>query len=288
MPSLNTLQPPEQYREYVAALDEHVKNNTALLSFFQGCIRAGSGDLSTDIINAIKRKAWKTGFAMINLGIPQIVKFDSMSEWASAYVDQCGLGKNLPWLFRYVTSVAIGDQSIEAALMLLDQMSPGEIKAYVRNAPGRPGFIAIAQGNCISQGPEWNRVVNALEAASQGKHGGDRKSDQGGESPLCSKSKVDSKSKEALRRRIVKYLSADDCPDDKVNGYTQALDILDQGGTYRVAAQAAGIEIKNSCRIIYVTKDVHKVGDRLLEELGADRTAQLIAHLTEKLTCKTT
>ena len=43
----------------------------------------------------------------------------------------------------------------------------------------------------------------------------------------------------------------------------------------------------NTYMIAYVTKDVNKVGDRLLEELGADRTAQLIAHLTEKLTCKT-
>ena len=286
MAKLNTLQPPEEYREYVEALDERVRNNTALLSFFQDCIRLGSGDLSKDIISAIKRKAWQTGFAVINLGIPQVVKFDSMSEWASAYVDQCGLGKNLPWLFRYVTSVAIGEESIEAALMLLDQMTPGEIKAYVRNAPGRPGFIAIAQGNCISQGPEWNRVVNALENAST--RSAHRPAGNGGESPqLSPSSKVDSKSKEALRRRIVKHLSEDDCPEDKVSGYTQALDILDQGGTYRVAAQAAGMEIKNSCRIIYVTKDVTKVGDRLLEELGADRTAQLIAHLSEKLTCTT-
>ena len=271
---INTFHPDPKVEKWVNELPEEVKLNTMSTRMFQDVCRNSDATLAEQVVNAIKAKRWQKGVALVANGFPKVVKFDSWVDWCKAYLDQGGLHKEPSWFFRKVTTELIGDQSIEAALLLLEEMESADIKAGCFPRPGNPGFLQIAKGNVISQGPEWSRVVNYIEDRRRNqKHvkltGQDVKD---GARPS---SKVNSRSKEFLRRQLTSKANAEDTSDKERQDCLLGIDVLDRGGSYNAACQAAGIESKQTTRRIFVQKDMNKMADRLIEILGRDHAREL-------------
>jgi hypothetical protein len=274
---INTFHPDPKIEEWVKELPEEVRLNTMSTRFMQDACRNSDATLAEQVVNAIKAKRWEKGVALMVHGFPQVVKFNSWVEWCKAYMDQGGLHKEPVWFFRKVTTELIGDESIEAARLLAQNMSRNELVAYCRDAPNQKGFISIAKGNVMSQGPEWASVVNLLEDLSKKGRGGDFTSEQS-EGPSQS-SKVSSKSKESLRRRLVTAANDEDKSDKERNDAAAGLAVLDRNGTYNAACQAAGIESKQTSRRIFVQSDMEKMAEKVIEIMGRDHARELASKI---------
>ena len=209
---INTLQPEAKFEAFVKELDEQVRYNTMSTRSFQDVCIHSEVTLAREVVTAIKQKRWEKGVALVNQGIPMVVKFNNWAEWCKAYMSAGGLGQNPAWFFNKVTTELIGAESIEAALLLLQEMPTEDIKAGCLPRPGNPGFLQIAKGNVISQGPEWSRVVNYIEERRRNKVGSNQHTEESQEGPPPP-SKVDHRSKEGLRRRLVKQANAEDISD---------------------------------------------------------------------------
>ena len=274
---INTFHPDPKIEEWVKELPEEVRLNTMSTRIFQDVCMNSDATLAEQVVNAIKAKRWEKGVALMVHGFPQVVKFNSWVEWCKAYMDQGGLHKEPVWFFRKVTTELIGDESIEAARLLAQNMSRNELVAYCRDAPNQKGFISIAKGNVMSQGPEWASVVNLLEDLSKKGRGGDFTSEQS-EGPSQS-SKVSSKSKESLRRRLVTAANDEDKSDKERNDAAAGLAVLDRNGTYNAACQAAGIESKQTSRRIFVQSDMEKMAEKVIEIMGRDHARELASKI---------
>lgn len=282
---INTFHPDPKIEEWVKELPEEVRLNTMSTRIFQDVCMNSDATLAEQVVNAIKAKRWEKGVALMVHGFPQVVKFKSWIDWCKAYMDQGGLHKEPSWFFRKVTTELIGDESIEAAKLLAENMSRNELLAYCRDTPTQRGFISIAKGNVVSHGPDWAGVVNLLEELSKRDHGvrGPAEEKRGDDtSPLSSK--VSSTSKEALRRRLVTMANDEDKTDKERNDAASGLAVLDRNGTYRAACDAAGVECKQTSNLVYVRKDLTITADRLVDLLGKDHVAELITLLTERIT----
>ena len=285
---INTFHPDPKVEEWVKELPEEVRLNTMSTRILQDVCRNSDATLAEQVVNAIKAKRWEKGVALMVHGVPKIVRFKSWADWCGAYLSEGGLKQHPSWFFRKVTTELIGEESIEAAKLLAQNMTRDELLAYCRDTPRQRGFISIARGNVISHGPDWAGVVNLLEDLSKRKAGGtganqhtDSKSD--GTSPLQS-SKPSSTSKEALRRRLLTMANDEDKSEAERTDASSGLAVLDRNGTYRAACDAAGIECKRTSSIVYVRKDLTLTADRLVDLLGKDHVAELITLLTERIT----
>lgn len=272
---INTFHPDPKVEEWVKELPDEVKRNTMSTRMFQDVCRNSDATLAEQVVNAIKAKRWQRGVALVANGFPKVVKFDSWVDWCKAYMDQGGLHKQPVWFFRKVTTELIGDQSIEAALLLLEEMESADIKAGCYPRPGNPGFLQIAKGNVISQGPEWSRVVNYIEDRRRNKPGGTGANQHEQPEGAPPSAKVDHRSKEGLRRKLTTKANAEDTSDKERQDCLLGVDVLDRGGSYNAACQAAGIESKQTTRRIFVQKDMNKMADRLIEILGRDHAREL-------------
>lgn len=280
---INTFHPDPKVEEWVKELPEEVRLNTMSTRMFQDVCRNSDATLAEQVVNAIQGKRWEKGVALMVNGFPKVVKFKSWVEWCKAYMDQGGLHKEPSWFFRKVTTELIGDESIEAAKLLAQNMTRNELLAYCRDTPRQRGFISIAKGNVVSHGPDWASVVNLLEDLSK-KKPGDGKNQHTPSDDTSPGTKVSSNSKEALRRRLVTAANDEDKSDKERNDAAAGLAVLDRNGTYRAACDAAGIECKQQSKIVYVRKNLEITADRLVELLGKDHTAELITLLTQRIT----
>lgn len=284
MTTINPLHPQPEYKEWVQSLPEEVVTNTFNIRLLQDQCRHAESNLADLVVSALKNKVWENGVAVVCNGVPQIKTFDSWVEMCRAYPDQGGLNKDPSWFFRKVTTELIGEQSIEAARLLAQSMTRGELLAYCRDTPTHKGFISIAKGNVLSHGPDWAGVVNLLEELSKKSPSPGTNQHSEVSDDTSPTSKVSSTSKEALRRRLVAVVNDDSQPPEVRNRHMDGIAVLDRNGTYRAACDAAGIEAKNSSRVVYVRKDLTLTADRLVELLGKDHVAELIVLLTERIT----
>lgn len=273
---INTFHPDPKVKEWVQNLPDEVKQNTMSTRILQDVCRNSDATLAEQVVNAIKAKRWEKGIALMVHGVPKIVKFKSWADWCGAYLSEGGLKQSPVWFFNKVTTELIGDESIEAAELLLKNMPPEDVKAGCYQRPGHPGFLKICQGNVLSHGPEWQRLVNYIEDCRRDKAGGDRQSEKalGGAHPMVA-SKVQSRSKEGLRRRLVDEINNEATTDKVRESRLQAIDVLDRGGSYRVACEAAGIECKQSTRRIFVQSDMQKMAAKVIEVMGRDHAREL-------------
>ena len=270
---INTFHPDPKVEEWVKELPEEVKLNTMSTRILQDVCRNSDATLAEQVVNAIKAKRWEKGVALMVHGFPKVVKFNSWADWCKAYLSEGGLKQSPVWFFNKVTTELIGEESIEAAELLLKNMPIEDVKAGCYSRPGHPGFLKICQGNVLSQGPEWQRLVNFIEDCRRNKVGTNQHDEsQGGALPP---SKVSPKSKESLRRRLVDEINNEATTDKVRESRLQAIDVLDRGGSYRVACEAAGIECKQSTRRIFVQSDMQKMADKVIEVMGRDHAREL-------------
>ena len=281
---INTFHPDPKVEQWVQNLPDEVKQNTMSTRILQDVCRNSDATLAEQVVNAIKAKRWEKGVALMVHGFPQVVKFKSWADWCGAYLSEGGLKQHPSWFFRKVTTELIGEESIEAAKLLAQNMTRDELLAYCRDTPRQRGFISIARGNVISHGPDWAGVVNLLEELSKRGHGvrGPAEEKRGDDtSPLSSK--VSSTSKEALRRRLLTMANDEDKSEAERTDASSGLAVLDRNGTYRAACDAAGIECKRTSSIVYVRKDLALTADRLVDLLGKDHVSELITLLSERI-----
>ena len=276
---INTFHPDPKIEEWVKELPEQIRLNTMSTRFMQDACRNSDATLAEQVVNAIKAKRWEKGVALMVHGFPQVVKFNSWIDWCKAYMDQGGLHKEPVWFFRKVTTELIGDESIEAALLLLEEMESADIKVGCYPRPGNPGFLQIAKGNVISQGPEWNRVVNYIEDRRRNKPGGTGANQHKQLEGAPPSAKVDHRSKEGLRRRLTGKANAEDISDKERQDYLLGIDVLDRGGSYNAACQAAGIESKQTTRRIFIQKDMEKMAEKVIEIMGRDHARELASKI---------
>ena len=269
---INTFHPDPKVEQWVQNLPDEVKQNTMSTRILQDVCRNSDATLAEQVVNAIKAKRWEKGIALMVHGVPKIVKFKSWADWCGAYLSEGGLKQSPVWFFNKVTTELIGEESIEAAELLLKNMPPEDVKAGCYQRPGHPGFLKICQGNVLSQGPEWQKLVNYIEDCRRNK--AHRPEEVGGALPVNS-SKVSPKSKESLRRRLVDEINNEATTDKVRESRLQAIDVLDRGGSYRVACEAAGIECKQSTRRIFVQSDMQKMADKVIEVMGRDHAREL-------------
>lgn len=268
---LNTVNPDPAYVDLVSEMGDKVRANTATTIFIQRACRNEEIDLATQLLQSIKQKRWERGVALLNQNAIKVVRFNSFSEWCEAFEDKGGLHRSPAWLFQKITTELINPDSLQAAILIAQHMDPTELTAYCSRKGNRRGFLDIARGNVISQGPKWNDLVEALNNRSR---------DSSGENAPPKPMK---NSKAALRLRLVRRTLDQKLPESAQLQARDGLAVLDRNGSHRAACEAAGLAHKKDSNVVFLSKDLDKVATRILFLLGKGRTAELIDKLKARL-----